>query len=76
MDWVKIPGIPGPSDPSLEGHPSPGREVAMTTHFHFHPHPHTRHPIRWFTIEHPYAPDWAVLAAVTVAALILWIWNS
>ncbi|MBK9795206.1 MAG: hypothetical protein IPP58_01675 [Holophagaceae bacterium] len=48
----------------------------MTTPFHSHPHPHSRHPIRWFTIEHPYAPDWAVLAAVTAAALILWIWNS
>ena len=46
----------------------------MATHLHFHSHTHT--PIRWFAWEHPYAGDWLILALGTVAALLLWFWNS
>ena len=44
----------------------------MTSHLHFHPHL----PGRSFAMEHPYAPDWAILGAVTMTALVLWFWNS
>ena len=46
----------------------------MATHLHFHPHPHT--PIHWYSMEHPYAGDWLILAFGTLAALLLWLWNS
>jgi hypothetical protein len=49
-------------------------EVAMATHLHFHPHSH--HPIREYAMVHPYAPEWAILAVVTVAALLLLFWNT
>jgi hypothetical protein len=48
----------------------------MITPFHFHTHAHSAHPLRWFALEHPYAPDWAVLAMVTLGALVLWILNA
>jgi hypothetical protein len=48
----------------------------MATHLHFHPHTHSHTPIRWFAIEHPYAGDWLILVMGTVAALLLWLWNS
>jgi hypothetical protein len=51
-------------------------EVVMATPFHFHSHPSHSHPIRWFALEHPYAPDWAIVAAATLAALVLWILNA
>lgn len=46
----------------------------MATHLHFHPH--SQHPVRWFALAHPYAADWAILTVVTLAALLLWFWNS
>jgi hypothetical protein len=46
----------------------------MTTHAHHHPHPHL--PLRFFPVEHPYAGDWLLVAAGTLAALLLWYWNS
>ena len=46
----------------------------MATHLHFHSH--ARPPIRGFVWEHPYAGDWLILALGTLAALLLWYWNS
>jgi hypothetical protein len=46
----------------------------MATHLHVHPHSHA--PIRWYSMEHPYAGDWLILAFGTLAALLLWLWNS
>jgi hypothetical protein len=43
-------------------------EVAMTAH--------TRLPLRRFAMEHPYAADRTILVLVTLAALLLWLWNS
>ncbi len=48
----------------------------MATHLHFHPHFHAHTPIRWFALEHPYAGDWLILVFGTLAALVLWFWNS
>lgn len=39
-----------------------------------HP-PHAHLPLRFFTAEHPYASDWALVATGTLAALLLWYWN-
>ncbi|MDP1831949.1 MAG: hypothetical protein Q8K67_07805 [Geothrix sp.] len=46
----------------------------MATHHPFHLHPQV--PLRRFTLEHPYAADWLLLTVGTVAALLLWFWNS
>ena len=46
----------------------------MAAHAHRHP-PHAHLPLRFFTVEHPYAGDWALVAAGTLAALLLWYWN-
>ncbi len=43
----------------------------MALHVHHAPHPLSR-----FALEHPYAPDWLLLTAVTLAALLLWFGNS
>ena len=42
---------------------------------HFHPHSHSHHPIRWFAIEHPYAPDWALVVTGTLLGVLLWCGN-
>jgi len=46
----------------------PGMEVAMTAH--------TLLPLRRFAAVHPYASEWIILAAATVAALLLWFSNG
>jgi len=43
----------------------------MATHLHHHPHL----PLRGFVMEHPFAGDWVILVAGTLAALLLWFWN-
>jgi hypothetical protein len=43
---------------------------------HLHTHPHSPHPIRWFALEHPYAPDWALVISGTLLGLLLWYWHS
>jgi hypothetical protein len=50
----------------------------MNTHLHFHAHPqsHTHVPLRGFMLEHPFAGDWLILALGTLAAVLLWLWNS
>jgi hypothetical protein len=37
-------------------------------------HPH--HPLSHFALDHPYASDWLLLTLGTLAALLLWFWNS
>ena len=51
------------------------REVAMSTHAHHGHHPH-HFNLGGYVIGHPYAPDWLLLTIVTLAALLLWVWNS
>lgn len=50
----------------------------MTVHAHprHHPHGHTHRPFGTFAIEHPYAGDWLLVAAGTLAALLLWYGNT
>jgi hypothetical protein len=43
----------------------------MATHPHYH-----HHPLRGFTLDHPYAPDWALVISGTLLGLLLWYWNS
>ena len=33
-------------------------------------------PLRRYALEHPYASDWLLLTIGTLAALLLWVWNS
>ena len=42
---------------------------------HFHPTPHVPHPFLRFTLNHPQAGNWLVLALVTVGGLVLWWLN-
>ena len=42
----------------------------MASHFHL-PH-HPTHPFLRFTLNHPQAGNWLVLALVTAGALALW----
>jgi hypothetical protein len=37
---------------------------------------HVHHPLRRFALDHPYAPDWALLITGTLVALLLWARNS
>ncbi len=37
---------------------------------------HVLQPLRRYAAEHPYAGDWALVVAGTLAALLLWAWNS
>ena len=46
----------------------------MTVHAH-HPQFHAHLPLRSFAVEHPYAGDWFLVTAGTLAALLLWYWN-
>ena len=32
--------------------------------------------VRRFAVGHPYAAEWVVLTVGTLAALLLWFWNS
>jgi len=43
---------------------------------HTHPHSHIHFPIPRFTVNHPYAADWLLLVIGSIAALLLWLWNS
>lgn len=45
----------------------------MTAHAHHHSHTHLS--LRFFPVEHPYAGDWFLVTAGTLAALLLWYWN-
>jgi hypothetical protein len=47
-------------------------EVAMATHTHTRP----LLPVQRFAVGHPYAADWLLLTLGTLAALLLWLWNS
>ncbi len=59
---------------------SSGSEVPMTTHAHPHPHGHPHFhpqvPLARFTLDHPYAAEWTLVILGTLAALLLWYWNS
>ena len=52
----------------------------MAAHTHAHPHshhrPHPLLPVRLYAVGHPYASEWAALAAITLAAALLWLLNS
>ena len=41
-----------------------------------HTHPHTHLSISDFLLSHPYATQWAMVAAIGLAAVLLWFWNS
>jgi hypothetical protein len=43
---------------------------------HSHHHPHLMLPLRLYAVGHPFASEWATLAAITLAAILLWILNS
>jgi len=48
----------------------------MATRLHSHPHSRNHAPIRSFAMEHPYAAEWLILAIGTLAAFLLWLWNT
>ncbi len=50
--------------------------MATHRHPHFHQHFHPLQPLRLFAMDHPYAPEWAVVMAAALAALLLWILNA
>ena len=46
----------------------------MATHIHTTTHPLP--PLQRFAVGHPYPADWLLLTLGTLAALLLWLWNS
>ena len=48
----------------------------MATRFHPHTPLHPMLPVQRFAVGHPYAADWLLLTLGTLAALLLWFWNS